>query len=124
MLHFDSALLWGSWRRRRDPGCIPPSALSQILTAAAVPLVPYTVSHLLGLLCTPSYNLSCVPYVPYACRAARTGRNPSTGAPLEIAAKDAPAFSAGTVFKGVVQTGSWEEYDKLVLANKEAKKKK
>lgn len=32
-------------------------------------------------------------------RAARTGRNPQTGAPLKIAAKTVPAFSAGKKFK-------------------------
>lgn len=60
-------------------------------------------------------------------RAARKGRNPSTGAEMNIPAKDAPAFSAGSVFKGVVQTGSWEAYDELVAkqkAEKAAKGKK
>ena len=32
-------------------------------------------------------------------RAARTGRNPQTGATLKIAAKTVPAFSAGKNFK-------------------------
>ncbi len=32
-------------------------------------------------------------------RAARTGRNPQTGATLKIAAKTVPAFSAGKKFK-------------------------
>ena len=32
-------------------------------------------------------------------RAARTGRNPQTGAVLKIAAKTVPAFSAGKKFK-------------------------
>jgi DNA-binding protein HU-beta len=60
-------------------------------------------------------------------RAARKGRNPTTGEELDIAAKDAPAFSAGTAFKGVVQTGTWEAYDALVAqqkADKAAKAKK
>ena len=35
-------------------------------------------------------------------RAARTGRNPQTGAPLKIAAKTVPAFSAGKKFKTIV----------------------
>ena len=35
-------------------------------------------------------------------RAARTGRNPQTGAPLKIAAKTVPAFSAGKKFKDAV----------------------
>ena len=35
-------------------------------------------------------------------RAARTGRNPQTGAPLNIAASKAPKFSAGKVFKDAV----------------------
>ena len=35
-------------------------------------------------------------------RAARTGRNPQTGAELKIAAKTVPAFSAGKKFKTVV----------------------
>ena len=35
-------------------------------------------------------------------RAARTGRNPQTGAALKIAAKTVPAFSAGKKFKTVV----------------------
>lgn len=60
-------------------------------------------------------------------RPARKGRNPSTGEEMNIPEKDAPAFSAGTVFKGVVQTGSWEAYDELVAkqkAEKAAKGKK
>lgn len=36
-------------------------------------------------------------------RAARTGRNPQTGAPLKIAAKKVPAFSAGKKFKELVK---------------------
>lgn len=32
-------------------------------------------------------------------RAARTGRNPSTGEPMDIAAKDVPKFSPGTTLK-------------------------
>ncbi len=32
-------------------------------------------------------------------RAARTGRNPSTGQPMEIPAKDVPKFSPGTDLK-------------------------
>jgi hypothetical protein len=47
-------------------------------------------------------------------RAARKGRNPSTGADMDIPAKDSPAFSAGSVFKGVVQTGNWEAYDETL----------
>ena len=35
-------------------------------------------------------------------RAARSGRNPATGAPIEIAATTAPKFSAGKVFKDKV----------------------
>ena len=35
-------------------------------------------------------------------RAARTGRNPQTGASIKIAAKTVPAFSAGKKFKTVV----------------------
>lgn len=54
-------------------------------------------------------------------RPARKGRNPSTGADMDIPAKDAPVFSAGSVFKGVVQTGSWEAYDKMVAAQKAEK---
>lgn len=57
-------------------------------------------------------------------RAARTGRNPSTGEPLNIPETDAPAFSAGTAFKGVVKTGSWEAYDQLVTKQKEEAKNK
>jgi nucleoid DNA-binding protein len=60
-------------------------------------------------------------------RAARKGRNPSTGADMDIPAKDSPAFSAGSVFKGVVQTGNWEAYDEMVAkqkAEKAAKGKK
>ena len=34
-----------------------------------------------------------------AQRAARTGRNPRTGAPLEVAARKAPVFSAGTTLR-------------------------
>ena len=36
-------------------------------------------------------------------RAARTGRNPQTGAALKIAAKTVPAFSAGKKFKEIVK---------------------
>lgn len=57
-------------------------------------------------------------------RAARKGRNPKTGAELDIPAKEAPAFTAGAVFKGVVQAGSWEKYDEMVAASKAAKAKK
>ena len=35
-------------------------------------------------------------------RAARTGRNPKTGAEIKIAAKTVPVFSAGKKFKEVV----------------------
>ena len=35
-------------------------------------------------------------------KAARTGRNPQTGATIEIAASKAPAFSAGKAFKDAV----------------------
>jgi DNA-binding protein HU-beta len=57
-------------------------------------------------------------------RAARTGRNPSTGEALQIPETDAPSFSAGTVFKGVVKTGSWEAYDEMVIKQKEEAKNK
>ncbi len=36
-------------------------------------------------------------------RAARTGRNPQTGAAIKIAAKTVPAFSAGKGFKELVK---------------------
>ena len=36
-------------------------------------------------------------------RAARTGRNPQTGAAIKIAAKKVPAFSAGKKFKELVK---------------------
>ena len=36
-------------------------------------------------------------------RAARTGRNPQTGAAIKIAAKKVPAFSAGKQFKELVK---------------------
>ena len=36
-------------------------------------------------------------------RAARTGRNPQTGAAIKIAAKTVPAFSAGKKFKDAVK---------------------
>ena len=36
-------------------------------------------------------------------RAARTGRNPQTGAELKIPAKKVPAFSAGKKFKELVK---------------------
>ena len=35
-------------------------------------------------------------------RAARTGRNPQTGATLKIAAKTVPSFSAGKAFKSML----------------------
>lgn len=37
-----------------------------------------------------------------AKRAARTGKNPKTGAPLKIAATTVPKFSAGASFKAAV----------------------
>ena len=37
-------------------------------------------------------------------RAARTGRNPQTGEPLQIAASKAPAFKPATAFKAVLNT--------------------
>ena len=36
-------------------------------------------------------------------RAARTGRNPQTGAELKVAAKTVPAFTAGKKFKDLVK---------------------
>ena len=36
-------------------------------------------------------------------RAARTGRNPQTGAKIKIAAKTAPVFTAGKKFKYIVK---------------------
>ncbi len=36
-------------------------------------------------------------------RAARTGRNPQTGAEIKIPAKNVPAFSAGKKFKELVK---------------------
>ena len=36
-------------------------------------------------------------------RAARTGRNPQTGATIKIAARTVPAFSAGKKFKELVK---------------------
>ena len=39
-------------------------------------------------------------------RAARVGRNPRTGEPLQIAAKGAPKFSAGKSFKDKVAAGT------------------
>lgn len=57
-------------------------------------------------------------------RAARKGRNPQTGEDLQIAATDSPAFSAGTVFKGVVKAGSWEALEEVTTAQKAAKAKK
>jgi len=38
-------------------------------------------------------------------RKARTGRNPQTGAEMQIAASDVPAFSAGKQFKESVKAG-------------------
>ena len=37
-------------------------------------------------------------------RAARTGRNPQTGAPIEIAAATIPSFKAGKALKDAVNT--------------------
>ena len=34
-------------------------------------------------------------------RAARAGRNPQTGAVIQISASNAPAFKAGKLFKGI-----------------------
>lgn len=36
-------------------------------------------------------------------RAARTGRNPQTGAPISIPAQKTPAFRAGSALKGAVR---------------------
>ena len=36
-------------------------------------------------------------------RAARTGRNPQTGAPIKIAASKAPKYSAGAQFRAAVK---------------------
>lgn len=36
-------------------------------------------------------------------KAARTGRNPKTGEPIQIAAKKAPVFKAGKALKDAVQ---------------------
>ena len=36
-------------------------------------------------------------------RAARTGKNPATGATIEIAASKAPVFKAGKAFKDSIQ---------------------
>ena len=36
-------------------------------------------------------------------RAARTGKNPATGAAIEIPASKAPAFKAGKAFKDAIQ---------------------
>jgi DNA-binding protein HU-beta len=40
-----------------------------------------------------------------ANRAARKGKNPQTGAPIEIEAKTAPIFKAGATLKKVVASG-------------------
>ena len=42
------------------------------------------------------------PVVKTAKRAARTGKNPKTGATLKIAATTVPKFTAGTAFKAAV----------------------
>ena len=39
-------------------------------------------------------------------RAARTGRNPQTGEPIQIAAANIPAFKAGKTLKDAVNSGS------------------
>ena len=52
-----------------------------------------------------------------AKRAARTGRNPATGAALKIAATTLPKFTAGATFKAVVA-------GKKAVAKKPAAKKK
>ena|SRR3989304_8548115 len=39
-------------------------------------------------------------------RAARTGRNPKTGEPIEIAAANVPAFKAGKALKDAVNSGA------------------
>jgi DNA-binding protein HU-beta len=44
-------------------------------------------------------------------RAARKGRNPSTGEVIDIPESVGPAFSAGSTFKGVVKAGSWEAFE-------------
>ncbi|WIA15091.1 hypothetical protein OEZ85_001785 [Tetradesmus obliquus] len=53
-------------------------------------------------------------------RAARKGRNPQTGEPLDIPEGVAPAFSAGNVFKGVVKKGSWDAYEQWAEEEKAA----
>ena len=39
-------------------------------------------------------------------RAARTGRNPKTGEPIEIAAANVPTFKAGKALKDAVNSGA------------------
>ena len=50
-------------------------------------------------------KVTLVGFGTFECRqrAARTGRNPQTGATLKIAAKKVPAFSAGKKFKELVK---------------------
>jgi DNA-binding protein HU-beta len=45
-------------------------------------------------------------------REARKGRNPGTGAELDIPAKDVPTFSAAKNFKEVVATGDLSKLDR------------
>lgn len=40
-----------------------------------------------------------------SARKARTGKNPKTGEPIEIAATTVPKFTAGAVFKAAVKSG-------------------
>lgn len=56
-------------------------------------------------------------------RAARTGRNPQTGAEIKIAAAKTPAFKAGKALKDAVNPVVKKE-EKPAKANKKDKKKK
>ena len=72
-------------------------AASDILSSALIETVQKTVSK--------GKKVTLVGFGTFESRkrAARTGRNPQTGAELKIAAKTVPAFSAGKKFKELVK---------------------
>ena len=53
-----------------------------------------------------SVNMHGIGMFTVKARAARTGRNPKTGAPIQIEAANVPAFKASKALKDAVNSGS------------------
>jgi DNA-binding protein HU-beta len=70
---------------------------------AAVTLFSEAISHTLG----QGEDVSLVGFGTFTvkARAAREGRNPQTGAPIQIAAAKVPAFKPGKTLKNAVNQG-------------------